>query len=466
MCSGRNGRPAGLRLPGSLTAALHPRRLPLARAGHAEGAAQGLAIDRRHVLDVPAALPLGEVVARRLADGVGGREAGRRGRRRTHGLAVDGHELHELPDAERGGSAQERARAQGGQELGVRAAVPGHAVQLCDLAQHRGLQHGHRHHACHGDGIAGAGGQGVSQNVGVDGGPAGLRPGTGQLVQDDLDCRGSRRHERRDQLLAPVVDRVEAIARLGEVDGCEGRRLPAGDLSEQGALVGERARHRLGHRPRQSCAGDAVRERIGQDVALPPRIALVQGRLGHDHGPIRMPAARGAHGIHHRALLGIQGLGYGEDQMRAVLGEGYVLRRIVGRLAQAAGIEEADDGRLGGEVEDARGPGAGAEAGADLGVAGPCEGTDDGGLAALHLADEPYQRRQRARPVGNRVGRGSLAHLASIFALAATLDGPASGIQQTQVSGFRFQISGANVVIATETRNLEPDPWRDACSSL
>ena len=117
--SGRRLAPAAIGPRPSLWGAL---RLLLPR--HAEGVAQGVAVDRGEILHLGAALPPREVVARGLADGVGGGKARGGGGGGADGLAVHGHQLDELADAERRGGAHERAGAEGGEKLGVAASVP------------------------------------------------------------------------------------------------------------------------------------------------------------------------------------------------------------------------------------------------------------------------------------------------------------------------------------------------------
>ena len=234
-----------------------------------------------------------------------------------------------------------------------------------------------------------------------------------QLGQGGSHRQGRRGDQRGDQGLMAVVGRLEAVAGVGEVDRHEADAAAPRQRAEQPALVGQGLRQRR----RQVGAERAVGERIGQYVAHALRIALVQAGLRHHHRPVRMrPARRGDHVEHHLLLL-VHGLDDRQDQVRSAFAEGDVLRRVVGHLAEAAGVEKADDRRVLGEVEHARHLGAGAEAGAHLGLRALREHAHDRALAALHLADQPHHRRELARPIGDRRCRlDRLAHLASTLA--------------------------------------------------
>ncbi len=131
------------------------------------------------------------------------------------------------------------------------------------------------------------------------------------------------------------------------------------------------------------------------------RVSLVQRGLRHGHGPLGMPFARSLQGLQNRALLRVERLDDGDDQMRLRLVKGDVLRRVVTFFAKPARIEEADDGRFGGEVEDRGGPGARLVAQPDLGGTRLGERAHDGGLAGLHLPDEPDHGRRLARKRGH-----------------------------------------------------------------
>jgi hypothetical protein len=114
--------------------------------------------------------------------------------------------------------------------------------------------------------------------------------------------------------------------------------------------------------------------------------------------------------MQHCLLLEIERLDHCQDQVRAALAEADVLLGIIGDLAEAARVEEADDRRLAREIEHARRSRAGAKAAADLGIAGLCELADDGGLAALHLAQQPDHGSKPARLLGDGRLRVGVAH--------------------------------------------------------
>src|SRR5262245_2614794 len=89
--------------------------------------------------------------------------------------------------------------------------------------------------------------------------------------------------------------------------------------------------------------------------------------------------------------------------MRAALAKADIGGGVVVDLAKATGIEKADDRRLARKIEHTRGLGAGAKAAADLGIAGLRQLSDDGGLAALHLAKQPNHGSKAACPLRNRL---------------------------------------------------------------
>ena len=163
---------------------------------------------------------------------------------------------------------------------------------------------------------------------------------------------------------------------------------------------------------RQLGADGAIGEWIGQRVASALRIALVEAGLRHHDRPVRVRPARRGDDVEHHLLLVVHGLHDRQDQLGAALAEGDVLHRVVGRLAEPAGVQEADDRRVLRKVEHAGHLRAGAKAGADLGLRALREDADDRAFAALHLADQPHHRRELARPIGDRRLRlGGLVHL-------------------------------------------------------
>src|SRR5262245_7026171 len=89
--------------------------------------------------------------------------------------------------------------------------------------------------------------------------------------------------------------------------------------------------------------------------------------------------------------------------MRAALAKADIGGGVVVDLAKPTRVEKADDRRLAGKIEHPRGLGAGAKAAADLGIAGLRQLTDDGSLAALHLAKQPNHGSKAAGPLRNRL---------------------------------------------------------------
>jgi hypothetical protein len=138
----------------------------------------------------------------------------------------------------------------------------------------------------------------------------------------------------------------------------------------------------------------------------------MQARLRQHDRPVRMRPARCGDHVEHHLLLVVHGLHDRQDQLGATLAEGDVLRRVVGSLAEPAGIQEPDDRRVLRKVEYAGHFRAGAKAGADLGFRALREHPDDRALAALHLADQPHHGCELARPICDRRLRlGGLVHL-------------------------------------------------------
>ena len=144
-------------------------------------------------------------------------------------------------------------------------------------------------------------------------------------------------------------------------------------------------------------------ERVRGRMVLSRRISLVQAGLRDNHRPIRPRAPHRTQGLEDRALLRVHGARDGQHQMRAFGAERQVLCRVVVGLAQSARVEEAQDGRLLGKIEDARRAGARLEAAAERHVVALGDGAYDRALAALHLADQPNDRSEGARAFGNGV---------------------------------------------------------------
>ena len=179
--------------------------------------------------------------------------------------------------------------------------------------------------------------------------------------------------------------------------------MPAGKSLKQGALMLDCTKASLGARCRRRP------KRIRQGVTL-AGVAFVQARLRNHYRPFGMAPLRPPNDIQDRLLLEIERLDHRQDQVRAALAEADILLGIVGDLAEAARVEEADDRRLSREIEHARGSRAGAKAAADLGAAGLRQLADDGGLAALHLAQQPDHGSKPARLVGDGRLRVGVAH--------------------------------------------------------
>ncbi len=103
-------------------------------------------------------------------------------------------------------------------------------MQLCHLAEHDRLQHRHRNRAGDRHGIAGAGRHGEAQDVRVRFPRVARR--SRQLPQGDPHGGGCGSNERLHERLAAIVGRLEAVVRLGEVDGNEIQGALARDLAK------------------------------------------------------------------------------------------------------------------------------------------------------------------------------------------------------------------------------------------
>jgi len=221
----------------------------------------------------------------------------------------------------------------------------------------------------------------------------------GQFRERDGNRRRRRGDQRFKQRFATVVDRLESIPALGEVDGHEARRFAAGHGSKQRALMLQRAAQVLRDLPPLRVL--LRTERVGQDVCGARRVALMQRSLRNHQRPIRVPFFDLADDPQQRALLEVESLDHGKQQVRATPPKGDVLAWIVGRLAEPARVEEADDRRLARKIEDARRSRARRKTTADCGVARSGQCANDRGLAALHLAEHPHDRRKLARALGD-----------------------------------------------------------------
>ena len=223
----------------------------------------------------------------------------------------------------------------------------------------------------------------------------GVRREAGHGGQRQQHARGRDVGERFGQRVEAIVGGVQAVVGMREVDGNEARRS-ALDVVEQGPLEGKAAQQivRQAGRVRQR---DAGRERIRHDVIGAGGVAVVQRRLGDDDRPIRVALAHELDEIDDGLLLRIHGAHGDQHEMRAVFGEGEILGRVVAGFAQPARIEEAQDRGVGGKLIEAGRARAGAEAVADRGVVCAGDAADDRGLAALHLAEQPDDGRDRTR---------------------------------------------------------------------
>jgi hypothetical protein len=126
------------------------------------------------------------------------------------------------------------------------------------------------------------------------------------------------------------------------------------------------------------------------------RIRFVEAGQDEDDGPGRHGGADAGEMFHQRLLRVVEQLDDDEQDVGLVLELGEILLRVVARLVEAARVEERQQRRLfAGEDVLAGEARAGLVALADLGALGPGEVTDDRGLAALRLAEQPEHRHRR-----------------------------------------------------------------------
>ena len=123
----------------------------------------------------------------------------------------------------------------------------------------------------------------------------------------------------------------------------------------------------------------------------------VQARLGDDERPFAMAAARRAGHAQNRFLNRVVDLHDDQQKMRAALAPGDILGRVVAGLAEAAGIEKAQQRRLRRQIVERCGARTGREPGGDFGAWIARKGGDDRCLARSRLPEQPHHRRHRLR---------------------------------------------------------------------
>ena len=136
-------------------------------------------------------------------------------------------------------------------------------------------------------------------------------------------------------------------------------------------------------------------EGIGQRVLL-LRVGFVQAGQHQDDRPARLGLAERAQMLDHVFLGVVHHLDDDDDDMGLVVEPGEVFGGVVARFVEAARVEEHRQRRFRRrklvEAGEAR---AGLKALADFGAVGAGEVFDDGGLAALGLAEHPEDRHRQ-----------------------------------------------------------------------
>jgi hypothetical protein len=105
-----------------------------------------------------------------------------------------------------------------------------------------------------------------------------------------------------------------------------------------------------------------------------------------------MTATHAAQGIEQRPVQRFQSPYHGQQQVRLIFAEGHVFGRIVARLAQSTGVEEAHQRRVSRVVVQTCAARARAKAVADVGIRAASQRLHNGGLARLGSAEQPNHR--------------------------------------------------------------------------
>ena len=126
------------------------------------------------------------------------------------------------------------------------------------------------------------------------------------------------------------------------------------------------------------------------------RVAFVQRGLQHEDRPVGVAFRDAAEDVQHVLLGVVHRLDHHDDQIGLCLQPRDLRRPVVARLAQAAGIEEAEKALLlvGKGVHLGR-AGTRPEAAADFRAAAPRHGVNERGLSRLSLSQQPDDRRRQ-----------------------------------------------------------------------
>ena len=138
----------------------------------------------------------------------------------------------------------------------------------------------------------------------------------------------------------------------------------------------------------------------------------MQPRLRDDNRPVRMPPPRLRQSTQHRMLRRIGYLHHRQQEMRLPLAPGDVVFGIVIRLSDPSRVQKPQQRRLGRNVVEGGGAGAGFKALPDLRAGVPGQGGDDRSLSRPGFPEQPHHGSDQpgalSRIVRARTGGGAV----------------------------------------------------------